>query len=122
MGTPNPDSEAVEQFRASAQPGPVVMINLFKFKSPEDQERCLTGLRELAGPLVAEVGGERIYAGAAGPEFCVGEDWDVVLIVRYPDFKAVASLVHNPVWRDGAGKLREETLEDSRFLLTYPAG
>jgi len=41
-------------------------------------------------------------------------------MVRYPDFEAVASIATNPVWRKGAGKLREETLEDSRFLLTYP--
>ena len=27
----------------------------------------------------------------------------------------------NPVWREGAGRLREDTLVDSRFLLTYPA-
>jgi len=120
MGTPNPDSDAVERYRASAQPGPVVMINLFKFKTPEDQPRLLEGLRELAGPLVAEVGGERIYAGSAGPEFSAGEDWDLLLMVRYPDFEAVASIATNPVWLEGAGKLREETLADSRFLLTYP--
>lgn len=120
MGAPNPDFDAIERYRASAQPGPVVMINLFKFKSPEDQQRCLAGLRELAGPMVAELGGEMIYAGSVGPEFTVGEDWDIVSMVRYPDFEAVASLANNPVWREGAGRLREETLADSRFMLTYP--
>ena len=37
-----------------------------------------------------------------------------------PDFEAFASVVTNPVWVEGAGRLREETVADSRLLVTYP--
>jgi len=120
MSAANPENDTVERYRALAGTGPVVMVNLIKFKGPDEQRCCIEGLREIVGPMLADLGAETIYAGSAGPEVNMGDDWDVVVLVRYPDFEAFASLVASPEWVEKAGALREETIADSRLVVMHP--
>ena len=79
------------KFAAQSDEGPVVMINLLKFR-----DRSLNGdttgaqsyarYGELAAPFVAAHGGKLIWAGQAR-EHLVGDtnyDWDSVLLVSWP--------------------------------------
>jgi hypothetical protein len=64
------------------------MVNLIKFKSADHLQRFATESQrtsEYIGALEAE----RVFGGMAGPEFCADEDWDLVLLIRYPNFASV---------------------------------
>ena len=79
------------EFAANADEGPVVMINLLKFRD-QSLDGDGTGAEayarygQLAGPFVEQHGGSLLWAGAA-KEHLVGDtnyDWDSVLLVNWP--------------------------------------
>ncbi len=98
--------------------GPVVMLNLYRFKSPEDRERFSDSMSILFGPVLAELGAEIVYSGSVMGEFVADEKWDVIALVRYPDFQAFIDLFAD----DGVGnqveELRSSALVESRFMVT----
>lgn len=62
--TPTP--EDLERLRVSVEPGPVVMVNLLKFRTDGGRE-AYQRYAAIAGPLFERAGAEIIYAGNAGP-------------------------------------------------------
>ena len=122
MSATNPELDAVEQFRGETGEGPVVMVNLVRFHSPAAWQRFSEEMPPIVVPILEALGAEVIYTGAAGPEFNVAEEWDLVLIVRYPSFEQFYSLVTNPEWADAGRAIRNETIADSRLMLTTPLG
>jgi uncharacterized protein (DUF1330 family) len=87
-----------EQFAAlAARPadGPVVMVNLLKFKASGGLESYLRYGREV-GPHLERVGATVRYAGAA-PAVVIGDGerpwWDAILIVEYPTPGAFIEMV-----------------------------
>ena len=116
MSSSNPDLEAVAAHAASAGDGPVVMVNLIKFKSAEHFRRFATESQRTA-EYIRALGAERLFGGIAGPEFCGDEDWDLVLLIRYPNFAAVhRTLTEEPIG-SYVSVLRDETIERSRFVV-----
>lgn len=79
------------EFAKHADEGPVVMINLLKFRSASldgdgTGAEAYARYGALAGPFVEKHGGELIWSGAA-TEHLVGDmdyDWDAVLLVKWP--------------------------------------
>jgi len=73
---------------ADLDSGPVVVLNLLKFKSPHSIHGYLDYLRRVS-TVCADSGVELIYAGAL-KERIQGEigDWDAVLLARYPNRRA----------------------------------
>ena len=120
MSTANPDLEAVAAHAAATDDQPVVMVNLMKFKSTEHMGRFLGESRARTGQFVKELGATIVLAGRAGPEFCADEDWDLVLVVQYPNFEAVNQTLTDEAIGPFVSGLRAETIERSRFLLTTP--
>lgn len=114
------DIEAVVAHLAEAGDGPVVMVNLMKFKSPQHAQRFLSGTQERVAPLFQRLGAQNLYAGRAGPEFCAGEDWDFVLIVRYPSFEVVHRAATDETIGPFMEKLREDTLDRAQLIVTTP--
>jgi uncharacterized protein (DUF1330 family) len=114
----NPSTEEILAMTKTAPEGPVVMVNLFKFETLEAQQRFFPELTAITAPMIERAGAERVYAGAVAGELIKQDDWDLVVIVRYPNFQAVADLVADPVWLDKAAALRDECLADSRLILT----
>jgi uncharacterized protein (DUF1330 family) len=91
------------EFSANADEGPVVMLNLLKFR---DQSldgngtgvEAYTRYGELAGPFVSKHGGELIWAGAT-TETLVGDmalNWDMVLLVKWPKRQNLLDLADDP--------------------------
>lgn len=88
-----PNATAFQQLAASTDEGPVVMLNLLKFK-----ERADTG--DVSGresynrygrgvkPMVEALGGRIIWHGRADQLLIGEEDWDAVALVEYPSRKA----------------------------------
>jgi uncharacterized protein (DUF1330 family) len=120
MSATNPELDSVNQFRGEAGAGPIVMVNMVRFHSPEAWQRFSEQMPPIVGPILEELGAEVIYTGAAGPEFNVDARWDLVLIVRYPSFEQFHSLVTHPRWAEAGRAIRDETIADSRLLLTTP--
>lgn len=120
MSTANPDLAAVAIHAASADGEPVVMVNLMKFKSREHSQRFLAESRAKTGQFIRELGATIVFAGVAGPEFSAGDDWDLVLLVQYPNFAAVQRILTDEAIGPFVLGLRAETIERSRFLLTTP--
>ena len=82
--------------------GPVSMLNLLKFRElsldgNETGAESYARYGELASPFVLQHGGELIFRGKAG-EHLVGDtdyDWDMVLIVKWPDRQNLLDLIED---------------------------
>ncbi len=78
-------------FAKDAEEGPVVMINLLKFKKESDDgegtgAEAYARYARLAAPLVERHGGSMVFSGQT-EEHLVGDtdyDWDMVLLVSWP--------------------------------------
>lgn len=116
MNTSNPDLDAVAAHAESVGDVPVVMVNLIKFKSADHFQR-FAAESQRTGEYVRALGAERVFGGIAGPEFCADEDWDLVLLIRYPNFAAVHQTLTEQSIGSFVSQLREETIERSRFIV-----
>jgi len=124
--TPNRD-----QFTALASApddGPVVMLNLLKFKDRADGSQRETGAEayrqygDAAVAMIEERGGKVIWAGHAD-QILIGdptEDWDQVLLVQYPSRAAFIDMVTQPEYEE-AHTHRESGLERTVVVACTPA-
>ena len=94
------------------------MLNLLKFKQPDGEAR-FAEYGALSGPLVARQGAEVFYMGKAGPTIA-GDDWDVCVMVRFPDIEAFIGLAADPLYLEKAPALREAALERTLWMVTEP--
>lgn len=109
-----------------AKPGdePVVMLNLLRYR---DAALSGAGVDGLSGQdayrqygqaftkLGPRFGGEPIWMGAGG-ESIVGDDqWDVVILVRYPTRAKFVEMLTDPGYL-AIAPMRAAALEDSRLL------
>lgn len=117
VSTSNPDLDAVAARAETVDNEPVVMVNLIKFKSPEHFQRFASESQRTA-EYIRALGAERVFGGIAGPEFCADEDWDLVLLIRYPNFAAVHRTLTEESIGSFVASLRDDTIERSRFIST----
>ena len=103
-----PTQSRVEELMADSSGGPVVMLNLLKFRTkaayPDGRASDLTGRQayDLYGaPMkkVIENGGGRVLFGGAIASLVIGEVddlWDTCLLVEYTSAAAFAAIVTSP--------------------------
>lgn len=103
---PNP-----QQFQALAQApdtGPVVMLNLLKFKQRADDgsgsgAQSYNRYGDAVKPMVEALGGRFLWAGRA-EQLLIGDeaaqDWDVVALVEYPSRKAFIEMAMSKQMND----------------------
>lgn len=122
-------SEQFKAMRDDPHTGPIVMVNLLKFKEkatyPDDAEEAeenLTGeqayRRYMQGlvELSKQIGSEVIHSGTIG-RFFIGEgDWDRILIVRYPSRAKFIEMVTSDHYKEvhrhrEAGLLHQDLIE-----------
>lgn len=116
-----PSRSQIEELAASPDPGPVVMINLLRFKADGGADAYARyGAAVL--PCLAEVGARLVWQGR--PDSVVigdGADlWDAVVLVEYPSRQAFLAMVSSPGYQ-AIGGLRTEALTDSRLIACRPA-
>jgi uncharacterized protein (DUF1330 family) len=121
-----PTPAQFERLAASPEEGPVVMINLLRFKAVADGIDAADGISgaeayarygAAAQRFLDAVGGKLLLAVAAtesviGPE--EGE-WDLVLAVRYPSRQAFLQMVSDPGYL-AIHAHRAAALADSRLI------
>lgn len=121
-----PSIEQFREFSEAPDNGPVVMVNLLKFKQ-QASDGSGTGA-EAYGRYGAEAlkmvqarGGHVIWMGAVG-QILVGDpadDWDAAAVVQYPSRKAFLDMVTSPVYVAGH-KHREAGLDRQALIACAP--
>lgn len=82
-----PSKEQLAALSADSRPGPVVMLNLVKFRDTAEAKAAYLTYSRGFVPLLKQRGGTVLWAGdvtgiaiGVGP----GDDWDYAVLVRYP--------------------------------------
>ena len=120
-GPLTPEPAELEALRARVDPGPVVMVNLLKFKQP-DGRAAFGRYGQITAPLIQREKGEIVYAGQAGPVVAGREDWDMVILVRFPDIGHFIGLAADPVYQTEARPVRDEAVERTIWMVSQPLG
>ncbi|MEM8487352.1 MAG: DUF1330 domain-containing protein [Bacteroidota bacterium] len=117
-------------FRRNLQ-GPIVMLNLLKFRETADYSNfpALAPATPISGadayakyiehtlPFLNESGGEVLFRGTGGP-FVIGPQdasWDLVLLVKHQSMQRFMAFASNEGYLKGAGH-RTAALLDARLL------
>ncbi|MEU4620664.1 DUF1330 domain-containing protein [Actinoplanes sp. NPDC023801] len=116
----DPDDDFMTAFLAEDPDQPVVMLNLLRFA---DGGRRLYGQYTKAfGERVApRFGVEVVYAGDGAQALIAepGQQWDAVLLVRYPSRHTFARMVADPEYRQ-ISSLRSRALAEAVLQPTSP--
>ncbi|MCY7307318.1 MAG: DUF1330 domain-containing protein [Rhodoferax sp.] len=118
MSTNSPNAQALAALAASPDSGPVVMLNLLKFK-PGGGARAYGRYSEAFQALLERHGGRFIYLGR-GAEVLVGDQsWDAVALVEYPSRAVFLRIIALPDYA-AIAQVREDGLERTMLLATTP--
>ena len=114
----DPRGADLKRYLAEDPGGPVVMLNLLRFKADGGRERYLEYVehfRATATPHGAEV----LYVGDGSTALVAeeGQAWDAVLLVRYPSRQAFSDMVRDPAYSAGT-HLRTEALQEAVLQAT----
>jgi uncharacterized protein (DUF1330 family) len=93
----------------SGEDGPVVMLNLLRFRPDGGQERYGEYGAAVASLLEAR-GGRVVYSGAPATALLGDESWDLVLLVEYPTRGAFLEMIGSNEYK-AIAHLRTEALE-----------
>lgn len=110
----NPSPDNIAALRELDPDGPVVMLNLLRFRpggGAEEYERYAAA----AGPFLAKAGATLRYLGD-GVATVIGADrWDEVVLVEYPTLQAFLEMTSDPEY---PSEIRAGGLADSRLYCT----
>ena len=116
----DPTGRSLKEFLATDPDSPVVMLNLLRFAEGgrESYERYAEALRTTFLP---RYGAEVVYAGDGASPLVAeeGQDWDMVLLVRYPDRRAFSRMVADPEYQE-VTHLRTDALVEAVLQPTTP--
>jgi uncharacterized protein (DUF1330 family) len=93
-----PTPEQNQEFMAMESDGPIVMVNLLKFKpngGAAEYAKYSTGV----APLLEKVGGRVLFSGAAKYCWIGNADWDAVALVEYPHREALMEMIALPEYQ-----------------------
>jgi len=130
-----PTQEAGAALFSRSIDGPVVMLNLLRFRevadysafpelAPEEPisgEEAYRRYMAYTEPFLKASGGEVIFQGQGGPYFIGPSDerWDLVLLVKQRSLSDFLAFASNPEYQAGIGH-RTAALENSRLLPLIP--
>jgi uncharacterized protein (DUF1330 family) len=103
---------------ARAGEGPVVMLNLLKFK-PEGGQEKYAQYGAAVAPLLGKAGGTIRYMGNPDELLIGSEAWDSLLLIEYPTRQAFLDMVTSAEYQ-AIQHLREESLVRSVLYATNP--
>jgi uncharacterized protein (DUF1330 family) len=93
--------------------GPVVMLNLLRF-ADGGRELYAHYAEALRATFLPRYGGEVLYAGDGSTPLVAdaGQEWDAVLLVRYPSRAAFSRMVADPEYQE-VTRLRTRALTEA---------
>lgn len=117
----DPRGADLKRYLAEDPGGPVVMLNLLRYAEGgrERYAEYVEHFLRTSGPFGAEV----LYVGDGSTPLVAeqGQDWDAVLIVRYPSRRAFSDMVRDPDYQAGS-HLRTGALSEAVLQATVPWG
>ncbi len=130
MSEPNltPSTEQVQRLLAAPDAGPVVMLNLLRYRDKASDGSGRSGREAymdygaLVMPMIEALGGSVLVYAAAGPTLIgpADEEWDEMIVVQYPSRAAFLDMVGSAKYQS-AHNNREAALADSRLIPTTRA-
>jgi uncharacterized protein (DUF1330 family) len=116
----DPTGQDLKRYLAEDPGGPVVMLNLLKFKAEGGRESYAAYMRALTD-YTAKIGAEVVYLGDTSTTLVApaAHDWDAVLLVRYPSREAFSKMVADPEYQ-AVTHLRTAALEEAVLEATVP--
>lgn len=128
------DDVSLDEAEFAIGSGPVVMVNLLRFRATPDYpagfadakadarsgyyEGYVGGFREACEEVgvVPELlfAGPRLYSLIGGPD----DDWDEIALVRYDSFAALRAVMDSEIYRRRAMPHRFAVIADWRFIAT----
>jgi uncharacterized protein (DUF1330 family) len=116
----DPRGKDLKRYLAEDPGGPVVMLNLLRFRDGgrDSYDRYASALNETFLP---RYGAEVLYAGDGSTPLVAeqGQDWDAVLLVRYPSRQAFSRMVADPEYQE-VTHLRTEAVTEAVLQATTP--
>jgi uncharacterized protein (DUF1330 family) len=116
----DPTGHDLKHFLAQEPDAPVVMLNLLRF-AEGGRESYARYADALSSTFLPRYGGEVIYAGNGDSPLVAdaGQDWDAVLLVRYPSRRAFSQMVADPEYH-AVTHLRSDALVEAVLQPTTP--
>ena len=124
MVSSDKDPTAFAAMAARDPDEPVVMLNLLKYRDQAADGAGVDGLSgeeayRTYGRAFAELnprfGGEPIWMGRALATVIGAEDWDLMILVRYPTRKQFIDMINDPDYQ-AIAPIRSAALADSRLV------
>lgn len=112
---------ALDALLAEDPGGPVVMLNLLRFRPGGGRESYQRYAEALGRGINARYGLQVEYLGDGGRALVAedGQAWDMVVLVRYPSRQAFVDMVRDPDYQ-AVTHLRSEALVESVLQPTTP--
>ena len=113
-------AEQIEQLMAHDHKGPIIMVNLLRFK-PDGGAESYRKYSDFTSKYIKDKLGGRVVYGCKMLMPVIGEEeWDEVKLVEYP---SIASFIEMQIDKEYQKmlKYRTEALIDSRLYLTVQA-
>ena len=116
----DPRGVDLKRFLQEDPGGPVVMLNLLRF-ADGGRELYARYADALIDTFLPRYGGEVLYAGDGSTSLVAddGQDWDAVLLVRYPSRDAFSRMVADPEYQQ-VTELRTRALTEAVLQATRP--
>ncbi|MEU2212846.1 DUF1330 domain-containing protein [Streptomyces hygroscopicus] len=117
------DDRELDTLLAEDPGGPVVMLNLLRFRPDGGRESYQRYADALGAEINVRYGLRVEYLGDGGRALVAedGQAWDMVALVRYPDRRAFVDMIRDPDYR-AAAHLRSEALVEAVLQPTSPIG
>ena len=106
-----PTEETLAELERLPGEGPVVMLNLLRFK-PGGGAKQYARYAEAFKEILAELGGRILFAGRGELSVVGQEQWHHVTLVEYPSRRAFAAMFRSARYRE-AHAFREAGLEQT---------
>ncbi len=119
MSSIDPTPETIKALSEAPDTGPVVMLNLLKFKPGNGAESYARYGRPVT-KMIEEMGGKIVFAAPVEGTFIGDKKWDAIILVQYPSRKQFLSMVTSPEYQK-IHVHREEGLEATELYITNPA-
>jgi uncharacterized protein (DUF1330 family) len=122
----HPDDDQLSRMGDGDPDEPVVMLNLVRYAGRADTGAGVDGLTgeeayrrygQAFAQLHDRFGGEPVWLGSAGNTIIGASDeqWDIVILVRYPTRRQFVEMLADPEYR-AIAPMRAAALEDSRLI------
>ena len=118
----NPDSQELAAFAAATPDEPVIMLNLLRF-TDGGRKLYQQYARRFGEVIAPRYGITVVYAGDGESPLVAeaGQEWDAVLLVRYPDRRTFGQMVADPEYQQ-ISHLRTDALIEAVLQPTHPWG